>query len=800
MLNKTAHNNKIYNQKSNNNDEDMRNENIRIKLANLVRDSLWNDILQLITDNPLLDINVSLFNGNNLFHLACIKGETDFIKRILKLKNENKLFLNINMFNYEGESGPHLYYKYGGNDPFLLSDNEMCYVNENNFVLAKYLIGNIDLLELLINKMIQVGCIENIGIRDDDYMFTLLMAKEIHYSKIDKNMANRYLDIIRKLNHEIKPPNLVFMAVDQNCIDVIKMFMMFDFNFNIVSREGVSIISKCVRHNRLKMLVIILEYTKLHNGNLDVFKLINRSDIHYDARPIFISIDLCNMIMFSTLIQFMRQYVEDTELNTGNKIILDYTDSSHNTYLQWLLVSKCLVDTPNDIIQFLIEHTDINHENYAGVTSAHLLFGKGIWKKFKSSLIGREIDLLKVDDLNNNCYSYISAADKEEFLDLTTKIILPINIKNTKDINKFFNVNTMENLITSTHNRSDESIAKNIENIGSASIDKIKSNNYGLFNANLHHYMLYLKYIQNKHISMYVPVQEYDLKTIKRDMFFFNMVSTYETSQEQSTIVRHVRLYQQMYYSYLPHNIYWINDDCHYIHPKLITILSKHNNDINVNEQRYVMVKISIIVSKNLLHANSLIYDRLNKEAWRFEPYGTTQLTNTGSMDKKLQEILTDVYGKITYHDPDTYLNGLNFQMVDGEDFILSKNLGDPGGYCLAWSLWFIDTVLSHPDKNVKYIMRNFFNRSDINTLLSVEEGQKIQSNNYYLDFIRRYAQRLDKEKNYILEKLGIKKYYMYNTIFKENVTIKIEELFKVISHNPTEKDIKDKSSFKINV
>lgn len=780
---------KIYNEKSDN-DAIIEKETNRMILANLVKDGMWEDILKFITNNPTINMNVSLFNGNNLFHLACIKGETDFIKLLLKLKQEKKINLNVNMFNYDGESGAHLYYKYGGIDPLLLSDKEMCYVNENNFVLAKYLIGQIDLLELLIDKMIQVGCVENIGIRNDDYMFNLLITKEVYYSKIDKKMATRYLNIIQKLNHAIKPANLVFMAITQNCIDVIKMFMTFDFDFNVYSNEGVSVVANCVKHNKLNILIMILEYTKLHDGDIGVFKLINTSDIHYDYRPVFISIDLGNLVMLKTLINYMKLYVISTESTIGNKITLGYTDSAHNTYLQWLLASKILIDTPDEIIQFLIEHTDINYENYAGVTSAHLLFGKGVWKRFKSSLIGREIDLLKVDDLNNNCYSYIKMEDKAEFLILTQKIILPINIKNTSDINKLFNINTMESLITPTHNRAAESISKNIENIGSASIDKIKSKNYGLFNANLLHYMLYLKYIQNKHASMYVPIQDYKLETIKRDMFFFNMVSTYETSQEQSTMIRHIKLYQQMFYSYLPHNIYWINDDCYYVHPNLTRILSKHNNDVNVDDQRYIMLKISIIVSKNMLHANSLIYDRLNKEAWRFEPYGTTILTNRGSMDKKLREILTEVYGQIRYHDPDTYLNGLNFQMVDGEDFILAKNLGDPGGYCLAWSLWFIDTVLSYPDENVKYIMRNFFNRKDVNTILSIEEGQTIESKNYYLDFIRRYAQRLDIEKNYILESLGIKKYYMYNAIFKDDVTIKIEELFKVNYNIPDKKDM----------
>ena len=779
-----------HNDNDNDNTELIRNEKNRLMIGNMVRNDKWNDILKIISDDKqqLIDLNAGLFNGNNLFHMACIKGETEFIKKLLKLKAENKINLNINVFNYDGESGAHLYYKYGGTDPFLLSDKELCYVDTNNFVLARYLIGKIDLLETLIDKMIDNGCIGNVGIRNDNYMFNLLIAKEVHYSRIDKNVADKYLKIIKKLYREIKPSDLVFIAINKNCIDVIKMLMMMNYNFDVYNSYNVSAISQCVRYNRVEILVLILEYTKKYSGIHNVFKLINSSDMLYDARPIFIAIDTHNTAILNILIQYMEQYVDYTESGSpNNKIMLDYTDSAHNTYLHWLLTSDTLNDISDEVIKFLIDHTNVNRENYAGVTPAHLLFGKGVWKRFKSSLIGREIDLLKVDDLNNNCYSYINADDKAEFLELTKQIILPLNITNTKDVNNFFNIKTLQNLLTPSHDKSNESIKTNIDNIGQASIEKIKSKNYGLFNANLIHYMLYLKYLMNKHKSMYVPFQEYDEEIMKRDVFFFNMVSSYETSQDQGALITHVRLYQLMFYSFMPHDVCWFDGDCYYYHPDLIYILSNHNENVSIDEQRYIMLKITVIVAKNTLHANALIYDRLNKEAWRFEPYGVTRLTNRGSIDQKLYEILSDVYGKIKYYDPDSYLSDLNFQMVDGEDFTVTKNFGDPGGYCLAWCIWFIDVVISHPDKNVRYIMKNFFSRNDVSEILSDEEGYKIESKNYYLDFIRKYAHKLDSEKNAILTNLGIQEYYMYNTIFTDIVRNKIMDMFKIGSNIPVD-------------
>lgn len=150
-------------------------------------------------------------------------------------------------------------------------------------------------------------------------------------------------------------------------------------------------------------------------------------------------------------------------------------------------------------------------------------------------------------------------------------------------------------------------------------------------------------------------------------------------------------------------------------------------------------------------------------------------------MDNMLKNILENVYGKITYYDPDRFLQGVNFQLVDGENLPNNKNLGDPGGYCLAWSLWFIDVVVSYPNEDVNWLMRNYFSRENISQIISQEEEDtQIKSSNYYLDFIRRYAHMLNREKNKVLMQLGVKQYNIYNMNFKPEVKNFIIDLFKI--------------------
>jgi hypothetical protein len=383
-------------------------------------------------------------------------------------------------------------------------------------------------------------------------------------------------------------------------------------------------------------------------------------------------------------------------------------------------------------------------------------------------LINREIDLLKVDDIGNNCYSYIAEENKAEFMEFTQKIKIPIQVKESEKINKMFNIDSIKSIIN---------VDINLNN---------KSKSYGLFNPNMIHYMLYLRYLQVQYKSLYVPVRNFSEKNKERDVFFYNLTA-YDLSDKQKTLNKHVKIYMNTLYSYLPHNIYWIDGDQNYIDNNLIKILKIHNTNINVSDQRYIMLKLTIVVSDDMLHANALIYDRLKKEAWRFEPYGITNIgddnKDTESMDHELHKLLESIYGKITYYTPDDYLVGLNFQLVDGEDNEINKNLGDPQGYCLAWSLWFINVVLANPDKNVKDIMKNFFNREHIDEILSEEEEYKIRSGNYYLDFIRKYAHKLDDEKNKILQSIGVKQYNYYNNYMKDDVYDKVLKLFQL---NPT--------------
>ena len=762
-------------------DQQYKDDQIKNKIIEYLGQGDWKSIMRLIKDRKFTNLNVEIDNGNNLFHIVCEKGQTDIIKKILSLKKDHTITLNTNLLNGDGIPGIHLYYKYGGTDTSFFDYDEICYIDSSSKMLAIYLINKIDLLEILIKKTLKRGCINNTEIPEDNYIYSKLIKKIIYYSKSDNDTSIRYLNILKSIWLELKSRNLVFVAIQMNSIDVIKMLMDDGFNFMIYSNDHITPLSMSIDNGHIEIAIMILEYTKQKFGNHDVYKLIHASERYFNCRPIFKAIVHNEWAIIKIMIQYMSPYLEKYyQTQRAHIYFTNEIDDGHNTYLHRVLTSKQIINVPIPIIQFFIEHTDLNQENYTGVTSAHILVGKGLWRLYKDLLTEKKINLLKVDNMGNNCYFYIAEKDKTEFMEFSQKIKIPIDIKDSYDIQKMFNTDLIRSMI----NTSDQTYLINAShNHGNTNNYRIDSIQYGLFNNDVMHYMLYLRYLENKYKSIYVPVRNFSEKNKEREMFFFDLLA-YNTSANQQIINKHVKIDMNIMYSYMPHMIYWINEDQNYINHDLIKILKSHDQSVNVMTQRYVMLMITIIWNNTTLHANSLIYDRLNKEAWRFEPYGVTNITtiNTFSIDDDLHTLLEEVYGKITYHDPGDYLHGLNFQMVDGEDHIGNRNLGDPDGYCLAWNIWFIEVVISHPDKNVRDIMKNFFNPHSISQILSEEEGlyTKINSENHYLDFIRRYAHKLDNEKNNILLNLGVKKYYIYNTVMKDDVMDKIIQMIKI--------------------
>jgi hypothetical protein len=188
-----------------------------------------------------------------------------------------------------------------------------------------------------------------------------------------------------------------------------------------------------------------------------------------------------------------------------------------------------------------------------------------------------------------------------------------------------------------------------------------------------------------------------------------------------------------------PWIINYYSSTSYYIHPYLNNII---NNTRRTGDKDYGIVFLSLIHDK-ILHANVLIYDFKNMLIERFEPYGNTSLIDDG-IDDILEEELTWSTG-MKYIRPKDYLPYAGFQTISDENNPLNEKMGDFGGFCLAWCLWYVETKLKNKNIESKMLVEKTMDR--INKM-----------ENKFIEYIRNYSTKINEYRIKYLEKMGISK------------------------------------------
>ena len=136
-----------------------------------------------------------------------------------------------------------------------------------------------------------------------------------------------------------------------------------------------------------------------------------------------------------------------------------------------------------------------------------------------------------------------------------------------------------------------------------------------------------------------------------------------------------------------------------------------------------------------------------------------------------MQNIFFNIDENIKYISPKNYLPKIGFQFIDSVEDSKSK-IGDPGGFCALWSIWYIDMRLT----NI-YIER----KKLVNHLI-----KKIKTNNIsFKEIIRNYSFPIIEYRDEILKKSNmdindwINDEYTdeNNKLLNNNINIEIEKL-----------------------
>jgi hypothetical protein len=162
-------------------------------------------------------------------------------------------------------------------------------------------------------------------------------------------------------------------------------------------------------------------------------------------------------------------------------------------------------------------------------------------------------------------------------------------------------------------------------------------------------------------------------------------------------------------------------------------------------DKRFIIIPLGIEMREGS-HANYILYDKQTREIERFEPHGSTTPAglnyNPTLLDDILETRFKEIDPEIVYVRPKDYLPKIGFQLLDVYDR-KKKKIGDPGGFCALWAIWYIDMRLQY---------RNLKREKLVKKMIETIKSQNISFKN----LIRNYAYNIINIRDRILNKAGL--------------------------------------------
>ena len=180
---------------------------------------------------------------------------------------------------------------------------------------------------------------------------------------------------------------------------------------------------------------------------------------------------------------------------------------------------------------------------------------------------------------------------------------------------------------------------------------------------------------------------------------------------------------------------------------KMMTLLSDNKNN-KKGAVRYGVVPVFLVGSQfTHAHSNIILFDFKEQTCERFEPYGFS--TDDTRFDTRMRHFLKNslLPFKMKYLKP---LNDEDFQeteehQISDSAFSVEVISSDPGGYCAAWCIWYIEMRLRYSNLTREQLV------SKINLKI-----KKLDTS--VRELIRNYSEYLIRVSDKIMEKKGLDK------------------------------------------
>lgn len=683
------------------------------KLIQLIDKGDINSILKL----SFKEFKTPLFNGQSIFSILISRAMDDDIIDIIKKNPKYAIIADNN-----GNTIAHLLGYYNKNNTLIkvldIYPKVINTQNNNGDTPLFYIIHNFNIFKKIDNKYKPDLSITN---NDNDNILTFSI-KSYNYKDDDYyNVAIYIIESKRvELNIPEKNPPITVATIRQD-INLIKKLHNNGADIDKTTDNYISSLNITLMTGSRSIINYILNNSKNINNN-------GPEGDH-------------NLISTSIL---RKNY------NAIEKLIdKGYDLEKKNRYLE--SASHVILDSnvPKNIIKKVLKKINLNEKNIEGITPLHLLLSKHNWKNYKDILKNKSMNIFVKDSEGNTPLSYISDDEIKEFTKLVVKSY--INTSPSKKFRKYCNNIKCYDAIFRIIVHTKRSIPVDIDFFKLNDFKLINTpvkNNYGKFNADSVHSILYTLYFIRTFRNMF-PIFKHriDIKYHTEKNEYINL---YKGTNRLIGYLIHS--YRDLLYELSPYLIVWKDKNNYFIDPELDLYVNK----LLISDKiRFIILKLTLLTGPRNTHANIIIYDKKTNTVERFDPYGAIPYMDVDDLDIILKKKLKKIFGKdnFTYLAPKDYMD-IAFQTISNDSEKIVKNLGDPFGYCLAWTFWYLEMRITNPNIHPKALVE-----ISIKKINNTEGSDSISK---FITFIRNYANKLDKEKNKILSIMNIddKKHY----------------------------------------
>lgn len=670
------------------------------------------DIKKYIKSDHVTDVN---FNGTKLVHYLTQFNRLDLIKK-----------LHIESFDVSDEDGNNpmhiasklnyhkLFDYFSKIDPLSLYDQ-----NNNGCSVVWYLSMDKDrLIKMIKNNELDISQ----PIKDD------LTLMHLYVQKSDIKMIEFLIKNGYDPNHPVKNPPLM-MAVVLNSDSVVKTLLENGADPNISDKKMYKPLLLAILNDFESIFDLLLNYG---------------SDVNYYGpenmeHPVIVALHRANYSILKKLLD------KKIDMNIQNKYL--------ETPIHYMYYMNIHRKVPLELKRQMIQNiSSINTKDGDGNTILCFIAFLDKWEDFEDILKNFK---LKIHEKNKEGVKPLDGIkNKEKFILMTAESY----INQLKRTDKIWTDELDLRIIQNNYKISDELIERitKEESHPKSSKDKVmfKLPIYpptitNRFNATTFEEALYTICILKSNPEIKIPkyMGHQSNESIMKKIV--NLVDSEHSLAESQ--LSYIGDHLQKSRHFVPYIVTWLNENSFVITEDLVKgtkyMLTKYPST------KLIFYKLSIVISERVTHANLLIYDIQRKFVERFDPYGNVSHSSE-IMDEVFKKYFFDHLG-VKYYSPRDTVKGISFQVFGDENNSSNRLKGDPGGFCLAWAMWYLELRLLNLHLNPKKLIK-----------MAVQHLNKLDMK--FIDYIRNYANHLDLRKNKLLELAGIPKEEWYRSYMSD--------------------------------